>query len=188
MKLARLIKNNNSPDISNDSGWKSNPSSGVYVKHFWPTFTTFSAITYALMLYATLRMPGSIEACSSVPNDVCIFPPNFIIVYPSIIAMALGIILVAVDRGCRAAGLLALLLSAALRLLDAYIALVPNAMGNDADQYDWYHDVMINRPTSGGWIAFAGSLALVVFATVGIIQFVRTSGRWTKFLSKMPWR
>jgi hypothetical protein len=101
--------------------------------------------------------------------------------------MAIGIILVAIARGgWKVFGLLVLLLSAALRLLDAYIALNPNAMGNPADQYDSYHDVVINRPTPGGWIAFAGSLVLVILTIGGMIQIVRAEPHRAKPRSKMP--
>jgi hypothetical protein len=154
---------------------KTDPISGASPTHFWPALVTLWVITFALVLYSTMRMPGSIQACSSVRNDPCIFPPDRFLVYPSISGMAIGIILVAIALGgWKVVGLLVLLLSAALRLLDAYIALDPNAMGNPAAQYDWYHDVIINRPTPGGWIAFGGSLVLVVLAIVGMIQLVRT--------------
>ena len=93
----------------NDAILKTDRNSRTTPTPFWLAHIALSLIAFAFVLYSSLRMPGSIEACSSVRDDPCLFPPELYLVYPSVIAMTLGIILVAVDRGCRAAGLLALI-------------------------------------------------------------------------------
>ena len=115
------------------------------------------------MLILATNSPGSTSPCSSERADPCIFPPELVLVRPALVLIAVGAVLMLIrSRGWRVSACGLLLMGGLLRLIDAWGAVFPNGPNDAAEHYSRIGNTYVDRPTTGGLMALAGSGMIVV--------------------------